>query len=113
MMGGMAVRGDRSAFPLRLDERTQRALRLVADHLGVSMNTLAGDMIARELEALVATLDDQVSETLQALRSYRGEGHDEDWAAFARAEVEQKDPVRTRLARPAPADRYGVAEIFG
>jgi hypothetical protein len=108
----MAARGDRSAFPLRLDERTQSALRLVADQLGVSMNALAGDMIARELEALVAALDDQVSETMQALRSYRGEGHDEDWAAFARAEVQRPDPIRTRLARPT-VDRHGVAEIFG
>jgi hypothetical protein len=111
-MAGMATRGDRSAFPLRLDERTQSALRLVAEQLGVSMNALAGEMIARELEALVAALDDQVSETLQALRSYRGEGHEEDWAAFARAEVEQNDPVKTRLATPT-TDRYGVAKIFG
>ena len=102
----------RRSYPLRLDERTRSTLRIVAEQLGLPINVLITDILARELEILSFSLEGHLTETVKALREYRGEGAEEDWAAFALAEVDEDDPIRTRLVETLGADRYGLAEIF-
>jgi len=71
----------RTTFTVRFtEESTHATLRVVAKELGVSMNRLAEDLISRSLRALALTLQDKPSETLEAIRSYRGEGVEKDWA---------------------------------
>ena len=106
------ARADRQQFTLRLDDETRAALRLAARELHISMNTLAEGMITRELDMLMAGLDEHLSRTLEALRAHRPAGHDADWDAFAAAEVEEEDPLQARRVTPRDADRYGLAAIF-
>ena len=112
----MAVRNrsrDRKAFTLRFEhEATHDALRLCAGELGVSMSNLAEHLIAQQLRVVAMTIEDQLSETLSALRSYTGQDMDKDLVAFARAEVEHEDPIQTRLAPLEPVDAYGVSSLF-
>jgi hypothetical protein len=103
----------RPSFTLRWeDESTHQTLRMVADHLGVSMNQLAQDMIARELRVAVLAVEEDLSETLELVRAYRGEGLEDDLAAFAEAEVSEEDPIQTRLATATMADSLGVSQVF-
>jgi hypothetical protein len=103
----------RSAFTLRFeDEATHEALRVVADHLGVSMNQLAQDMIKRELRVASLAVERDLSETLALVRAFRGAGLAEDVAAFADAEMNEEDPIQTRLVRVGMHDRLGISEVF-
>lgn len=109
----MAEHKDRTSFTLRFeDEGTHEALRLVADHYGMSMNRLAQEMLSRELRAAVLIVEKDLSETLQAVRAYRGEGLDEDLAAFAEAEVTEEDPIQTQMEILTMADSLGISRIF-
>jgi hypothetical protein len=104
---------DRTAFTLRFEEETtHQALRLCAGELGVSMSSLAESLIAQQLRVVAANLADQLSETLTALRSYHGEGADKDLAAFAAAEVDEEDPIQTRLISLEPSDPYEMSALF-
>ncbi len=106
----MSIPG-RPAFTLRFrNEKTHRALRLTAEMLGISMNELAEAAIAHELEILGADLEQKLTRTAELLRSYRGEGLDEDIEAFARAEAELDDPLRSRLSEET--DAYGIGALF-
>ena len=101
----------RPAFTLRFrNEKTHRALRLTAEMLGVSMNELAEEAIAHELAILGADLEQKLTRTARLLRSYRGEGLDDDIEAFAQAEVTVDDPLRSRLSEEA--DAYGIGALF-
>ena len=103
----------RPSFTLRFgDESTHTTLRIVADELGVSMNRLAEDLIASGLRVVALGIEQELSQTLTALQSYRGEGLEADLAAFAHAEAEVEDPVVTRLRTAELADPFGVGEIF-
>ena len=53
-----------------------------------------------------------LSEALQAVRAYRGEGLQDDLEDFAEAEVSQHDPIQSRLEIVAMADRFDVSRIF-
>jgi hypothetical protein len=106
-------RAGRPSFTLRFeDQATHEALRLIARELDMSMNRLAEELIARELRVMALGLEMELSETLEALRAYRGEGLEQDLAGFAQAEVEQEDPVRTRLAEFGADDPLGIASLF-
>lgn len=76
------------------------------------MNQLAQDMLARELRVAVLAVEGDLSETLRAVRAYRGEGLEEDLEAFAHAEVGEHDPIQTRLETVMTADPFGVSRIF-
>lgn len=104
-------RPSRTAFPLRFEsERTRELLRLVAERQGTSMNHLAEEMIERELEVLALGLEVGLSRTMELLRTYRGEGRAEAWAAFADAES-LPEPLSARRVRH-DADPFGVARAF-
>lgn len=101
-------------FTLRFeDSETHDLLRLVAGDLGVSMNKLAGELIARELRVAALALEDELRGTLEALRSYRGERVEEDLVAFAHAEASIEDPLAARMVAGAVSDPHGIAAAFG
>jgi hypothetical protein len=101
-------------FTLRFEhQQTHELLRIVADHFGTSMNALAEDMIARELQAIGLTIEQDLYGTLDLLQRYRAEDIEAGLSAFAQAEVEQADPLQARMAlQPDAADALGVAEAF-
>lgn len=104
-------RPPRPAFPLRFEnERTRELLRLVAERQGTSMNQLAEEMVERELEVLALGLEISLSRTMELLRTYRGMGRADAWAAFADAES-LPEPIRARRMRH-DADPFGVARAF-
>jgi hypothetical protein len=106
-----AERRVRSAFPLRFEnERTRELLRVVAEQQHMSMNQLAEEMIERELQVLALGLESNLSETIELLRAYRGEGRAEAWAEFADAE-ELPEPIAARRVQP-DEDAFGVARAF-
>ena len=109
---GMAVhRSTRSAFPLRFgNERTRELLRVVAERQHLSMNQLAEEMIARELQVMALGLESSLSRTIELLRSYRGQGRAETWSEFADAEA-LPEPIAARRVRPEE-DPFGVARAF-
>ena len=59
------------------------------------MNRLAEDMIERELEVLALGLEVNLTQTIELLRAYRGEGRAEAWSEFADAEA-LPEPLRAR-----------------
>lgn len=108
----MAERASKRAFTLRFhDERTHRALRHAAEELGVSMNELAERAIEHELAVVGAEIEEKLRRTVRLLGSYRGRGREADVEAFARAEVEEDDPLRSRAAKPLD-DPVGVGAVF-
>lgn len=74
------------------------------------MNRLAEDMIERELEVLALGLEVSLTQTVELLRAYRGEGRAEAWSAFADAEA-LPEPLASRRM-DADADPYGIAKAF-
>ncbi len=109
------MKPDSAKFTLRFeDRRAHDLLRLVANHFGTSMNALAEDMISRELQTIGLTIEQDLYGTLEQLRHYRGDDLDAGLSAFARAEVEQPDPLQARMISAAEAgDPLGVAAAFG
>lgn len=104
---------NRRSFTLRfVDKDTHATLRIVAEEFGVSMNRLAEDLIASALRVVVLGVEEELSGTLAALQSYRGEGLEDDLAAFAHAEAAIDDPIVTRLRSPEVVDPFGVGAIF-
>jgi hypothetical protein len=101
-------------FTLRFDRpQTHDLLRLVAERCGVSMNSLAEDLLARELGAMGLLIEQDLYGTLDLLQRYRGEDVAAGLDAFARAEVTEPDPLRARMVdRVQTADALGVAAAF-
>ncbi|HEV3312250.1 MAG TPA: hypothetical protein VG815_17195 [Chloroflexota bacterium] len=77
------------------------------------MNQLAEEMLARELRCAVLAVESDLSDTIRAIRAYRGEGFEEDMEAFALAEANEEDPIVTRLAPLTTDDEFGISRIFG
>jgi len=106
--------GERSrpAFTLRFhDPRTHRALQHAAREFGVSMNDLAERAIEHELAVIGSELEERLRATVELLRDYRGGGLSADVEAFARAEVAEEDPLRSRAAG-GRTDPLGVGAAF-
>lgn len=84
-------------FTLRFhDSRNHELLGVIAEHLGVSKNQLAEEMLARELQAAALLLERDLTGTVALLRSYRREQNlERDIVAFAEAEAYESDPVRS------------------
>lgn len=102
----------RPAFTLRFRHpSTHRALRHAAEELGVSMNELAERAIEHELAVIGSRLEEKLRRTVELLGSYRGEGRERDAEAFARAEVTEEDPLRSR-AVSSQSDPLNVGAAF-
>jgi hypothetical protein len=105
----------RPSLKVRFDDsETYRLLQLMAQKLGISMNSLAEDMIGRELRVLAEGLEMELTDTIELLRGYRGRSPEQQGADFARAEVEYLDPLRSRH-QTAEIDREPSATevVFG
>jgi hypothetical protein len=100
-------------FTLRFErDQTHALLRIVAEHFGMSMNALAEDMISRELQTIGLAMEQDLYGTLDLLRrSYGGEDIEAGLVAFAKAEVEQVDPMQARMIARAD-DALGVEGAF-
>jgi post-segregation antitoxin (ccd killing protein) len=100
----------RRSFTLRFaNPRTYDVLSAVAKELGLSMSELAERMIETELDVLAAGLEGDVARTVEKLRQ-TDMNPEAEAAEFARAEVENEDPIQARMARPD--DPFGVAAAF-
>ena len=66
---------------------------------GVSMNELAERAIEHELAVVGSELEEKLRETVELLGRFRERDFEADAEAFARAEVEEDDPLRSRAAR--------------
>ena len=104
----------RPSLKLRFDDEDNfRLLRLIAERMGVSMNALAEDLIARELRVLAEGMETDLADTIALLRRYRDPGIEVQAAEFARAEVEFDDPLRSRRVAASGTDPYGIEAAFG
>jgi hypothetical protein len=102
-------------FTLRFhNSATHELLGMVADRFGVSKNQLAEEMLERELRAASLLLEQDLSGTLELLRSYRAADHlQADIEAIAHAEAYEQDPLRSRhVETAATADAYGIGAMF-
>ena len=101
-------------FTLRFQRKeTHELLRTVADLLGLSMNALIEEMIARELQAFGLSIEQDLYRTLELIQRYRDDDAQAGLDAFAHAEVSEEDPMRSRMATRSQADdAFGVAEVF-
>ena len=108
----MALKGSSPAFTLRFRrKKTHEALRHAADELGVSMNEIAERAIEHELDVIGTDLEQKLRRTVELLRSHRGESLEADIEAFARAEVEEEDPLRSRTVQEK-SDRLEIGALF-
>jgi len=101
----------RPAFTLRFRHaRTHRALRRAAEELGVPMNELAERAIEHELAVVGAELEEKLKAVVELLGTYRHDDLEPAVDAFARAEIEEDDPLRSRVAERV--DPVGVGAAF-
>jgi uncharacterized protein YdiU (UPF0061 family) len=104
----------RPSLKVRFDDtENYRLLRLIAKRLGVSMNSLAEDMIGRELRVLAEGMEMDLTETIALLRRYRAREPEQQAADFARAEVEYDDPLKSHHLAARQGDPFGVEAAFG
>lgn len=106
-------------FTLRFrNRRTHALLGLIADQRGVSRNSLAEEMLERELETAALLAETDLDETIRQLRDYRRDDRlEQDIAAFAEGEASGEDPLQARMVESASEsarlkDAYGVMEAF-
>jgi hypothetical protein len=110
----MAITEKRPSLKVRFDDtETPRLLRLISTRLGVSMNTLAEEMIGRELRVMAEGLELDLSTTIALLRQHTARPAEEQAADFARAEVENDDPLMSRHVPTHHGDPFGVEAAFG
>ncbi|MBF6605179.1 MAG: hypothetical protein IVW53_06305 [Chloroflexi bacterium] len=110
----MSTGEGRPSLKVRFDDsENYRLLRLIAGRLGVSMNSLAEDMIGRELRVLAEGMEMDLTETIALLRRYRAREPEQQAADFARAEVEYDDPLKSKHLSTRPGDPFGVEAAFG
>jgi len=76
------------------DERLYGLLKLLAAQRGISMNQMVEQALARELEHEADRAEGELTETLERLRSYRGDQGTLS-REFAEAEVAELDPLRS------------------
>jgi post-segregation antitoxin (ccd killing protein) len=85
-------------------------LRQAAEELGISMSELAERAIEHELAMVGSELVEKLRATVELLAAYRRGSFEADAEAFARAEVEEEDPLRARAVRHV--DALGVEAAF-
>jgi hypothetical protein len=106
-------------FTLRFHNRgTHELLGLLAKRYGISKNQLAEEMLERELRAASLLLEQDLTGTIQLLRSYRTAARlPADIEAVARAEAYEQDPLtshhaETTTSSATTADAYGISAMF-
>jgi len=102
-------------FTLRFhDRKNHELLGFLAERFGVSKNTLAEEMLDRELQAAALLLEGDLTGTLDLLKRYRRDEHLQGAIeAFAHAEAYEADPITTRMVAMGSArDAYGIGEAF-
>lgn len=75
------------------------------------MSELAERAIEHELAVIGSELEEKLRRTVELLGPYRAEELESDVEVFARAEVTEDDPLRSRAAG-ARTDRLGVGAAF-
>jgi hypothetical protein len=91
---------------------TRELLGFVAAHRHTSMNAVAEAALQAQLRQDAAVIERELQETLGWLRRYAVDAHiDQDADAFARAEVDNPDPLRSERAETAP-DPLGLSSHF-
>jgi hypothetical protein len=103
-------------FTLRFQkQRNHDLLGIVADRFEVSKNTLAEEMLERELETAALLVELDLDDTLRRLQEYdREERREEDIATFAEGEAFGDDPLQARMVDMGRlGDAFGVLESFG
>jgi hypothetical protein len=110
----MPITEKRPSLKVRFDDReTPRLLRLIATRLGVSMNALAEDMIGRELRVMAEGMELDLTTTIARLREHTARSAEEQAEDFARAEVENEDPLMSHQVTTPLGDPFGVEAAFG
>lgn len=96
-------------FTLRMEEALHDELKLVSRLVGTSMNQLAIRGIRLELDFLRAKYERDLKRTLKQLEAYskRDPASSDAIRAFARAEIENEDPLE---GRPFRSDPYSEAQ---
>jgi len=92
---------DKQQITFRMEKALHADLKLVSQLSGKSMNRLAEEGIRIEVELLRVELERDLTRTLERLRAYSKRDPDSSEAirAFARAEVENEDPLEGRAFR--------------
>lgn len=95
-----------TSFPLRFkDPQTKEMLRVVATELGIPMTEIAEEAIRHELVLLGRDLDRQLTEVVEALRSYDPERDIDHYLDQIEAGEAQDDPIQARQIPSNPAKR--------
>lgn len=104
----------RSSFTLRFsDPRNRSLLQVVARRQGVSMNTLAEQLLERELRHEAAILRNELEVSLRMLARYEPNSDARnDVAEFARAEVTVDDPLRATKVELVDVDPFATVEAL-
>ena len=91
-------------FTLRMEEALHDELKLVSRLAGTSMTQLAVRGIRMELDFLRAKYERDLKRTLKRLEGYskRDPNSSDAIRAFARAEIENEDPLEGRPFRSDP-----------
>lgn len=100
-----------SSFPLRFkNPRTKEMLRLVSSEIGVPMTEVAEEAIRHELVLLGADIERQLSDIVQALRSYQPERDIEHYLDLIEEGEARPDPIRARQLPATGTKAAGVSE---
>jgi hypothetical protein len=98
-----------------LIEVSELTMRLYAKLAGIRVQELAKAVAARDASRVRANAEKarahQLDRIVKRLRPYRPEELESDIKNFARAEVEEEDPLQAR--RIVPEDAFGVGAAFG
>ena len=97
-------------LPVRLDEETHSVVKMLAKSEGVAMSHFVNRAIRREIRRQGKLLEAELGEMLLKLRGYTAAQAEKDAEAFAAAEVEIDDPLRSTMA--AENDPLGLLEAF-
>ncbi|MCH7670304.1 MAG: hypothetical protein IIC71_14050 [Acidobacteria bacterium] len=94
--------------------RTYQRLKQVAALVGTSMNEIAEAAVERELDFLSADLESQLTETVEALKSWRSTEADieRDIQQFGDAESSLRDPMRATLRTIKLVDPLNIGALF-
>lgn len=93
------------AFPVRFkDPSTKEMLRLVSDQLGVPMNDVAEGAIRNELILLGVGIERQLTEIVEALRSYDPVKDVDRYIEAFGAGEELGDPLQATRVESDPVD---------
>jgi hypothetical protein len=110
------VAEDTPKFTLRFhNARNHQLLGFVAEHMGLSKNQLAEEMLERELQAAALFIEADLLNTVALLEDYRRAEHlEEDIERIAEAEAYERDPIQARMAESGAGlrDAYGVMAAF-